>query len=74
MPIPMILSVDLKEPFGRLVFFGAFFAATVPMLIVRAKRELPLSEFMAVGGIMIGSWTILVFIRAIVFGVLGKEL
>ena len=24
MPIPMILSVDLKEPFGGLVFFGAF--------------------------------------------------
>jgi hypothetical protein len=72
MPIPMVLSVDLKEPFGQLVFFGTFFAVMVPMLIVRAKGELTMSEFMTVGGIMFGSWTILVFARPIIFGIFGK--
>jgi hypothetical protein len=45
-----------------------------PMLIVRIKGELPMLEFMAIGGIMLGSWALLVFVRAAIRGYLGQPL
>lgn len=74
MPIPMILSVDMKEPFAQFLFMGSFFAVMVPTLIVRMRGDLPMSDFMAVGGLIMGGWVFLVFGRAIVLGLLGKEL
>jgi hypothetical protein len=38
------------------------------------RGGLPILEFMAIGGMIMGSWTFFVFGRAVVFGLLGKEL
>lgn len=74
MPIPMILASELEGPIARIVFMGSFFAVMAPMLIVRFKGELPMDEFMAIGGVMIGSWVLLVLLRAGIYGLLVKPI
>jgi len=74
MPIPMILASDMESPVEQIVFVGSFFAVIAPMLFVRMKGDLPMDEFMAIGGIMMGSWVLLVFVRAAIYGYLGKPL
>ena len=74
MPMPMILAAEMGSPVAQIVFMGSFFAVMAPMLVVRMKGELPISEFMAIGGIMMGSWVLLVFVRVAIYGFLGKPL
>ncbi len=74
MPIPMILASELESPVTQIVSMGSFFAVMAPMLIARLKGELPMDEFMAIGGVMMGSWVLLVLIRAGIYGLLGKPL
>ena len=74
LPIPMILSADIMGQAAGLLFFSSFFAFMIPMQVVRAEGKLPMPEFMTLGGIMMASWMLLVFIRAVIFGILGMEL
>lgn len=74
MPIPMILASEMESPVAQIVFVGSFFAVMAPMLIVRLKGELPMDEFMAIGGMMVGSWVLLVLVRAGIYSLLGKTL
>jgi len=74
MPIPMIVASEMESPVAQIVSMGTFFAVIVPMLIVRSRGELPMDEFMAIGGIMMGSWVVLVLVRVGVYSLLGKPL
>ncbi len=74
MPIPMIVAAEMGSPGAQVVFMGSAFAVMAPMLIVRVKGELPMSEFIAIVGIMMGSWVFLVFVRATIYGFLGEPL
>jgi len=70
----MILASEMESPVAQIVFMGSFFAVMAPMLIVRFWGRLPMDEFMAIGGIMMGSWVLLVLVRAGIYGLLGKPL
>ena len=56
------------------MFASLFFAVAMPMLIVRSKGELSIPEFITLVGIMVGSWTLLVFVRVAISGLLGRDL
>jgi hypothetical protein len=68
MPMLMIIGASIEGHLGNLLFFAAFFSVMIPMLVTRMKGLLPMAEFMAVGGIMIASWVLLVFVRAAIYG------
>ena len=70
----MILAADMEDRVAQIVFLGSFCAFMVPMLIVRGKGELSLSEFMGIGFIWLGSFMLLALVRAAIYGYLGKPL
>ena len=74
MPTLMIIGASIEGHLGNLLFFAAFFSLMISMLVTRMRGLLPMAEFMAVGGIMLAIWVILVFVRAAIYGYLGKPL
>jgi len=70
----MIIGASIEGHIGNLLFFAAFFSFIIPMLVTRMRGSLPMAEFMAVAGIMLTTWVILVFVRAAIYGYLGKPL
>lgn len=74
MPLLMIIGASIEGHLGNLLFFAAGFSVMIPMLVTRMRGMLPMAEFMTVGGIMFASWVILVFVRAAIYGYLGKPL
>lgn len=74
MPLLMIIGASIEGHLGNLLLFAAFLSLMIPMLVTRMRGLLPMAEFMAVGGIMLAIWVILVFVRAAIYGYLGKPL
>ena len=69
MPIVMMLVSDnggAAVPFVSIIIFFTFM---LPMQYVRAKGNLPMSEFMVIGAIMMASWIFAVVARVILIGI-----